>query len=416
MAEHSDVLIVGGGVIGVCTAYSLAERGIGVRLLERDQICSGCSHGNAGWLFPSHSMPLPAPGVIRQALDWLTDPKSPFYIKPRPSLELVRWLWRFWTACDRATMLESYRLRRELSLASLERYAKLAALPGIEFGFAQRGLLLAFRTRAGLAAAEQELAILAELGGRGQQLGPDELREKVPALSPKLAGGIHLLDDAHITPGDFVRGLAEEARRRGAALHTETEVLEIEWSRAHPTRVTTSRGEFTCEDLVLATGAWSARLVRPLRLRLPVQPAKGYSITVPRPEAFGEIPVMLGEARVGVTPMGRSLRMAGTLELAGLDLSVSMQRVHAIERATRAYLPDLLLGEQVEIWRGLRPLTPDDLPIIGRPGGTRGLIIATGHGMKGMAQGPITGELVAQLVSGEPTSLDLCPFSPDRFA
>ncbi len=416
MAEHSDVLIVGGGVIGVCTAYSLAERGIGVRLVERGQICSGCSHGNAGWLFPSHSMPLPAPGAILQSLDWLTDSTSPLYIKPRPSPELARWLWRFRAACSRQAMLETYRLRRELSLASLERYAKLAALPDLDFGYAQRGLLLAFRTQKGLEEAEAELAILERLGGRGQPLACEEMREHVPLLSPKLAGGVYLPDDAHITPGEFVRGLAGEAAHRGAALHTETEVLDIEWRRGQPTRVATTRGEFTCEDLVLAAGAWSPQVVRSLGFRLPIQPAKGYSITVRRPEEFGLNPVILGEARVGVTPMGELLRFAGTLELAGLDLDVNLRRVRAMERGVRAFLPELPETELVEIWRGLRPLTPDDLPIIGRPARTPSLVLATGHGMKGMSQGPITGELVAQLICGEPPAFDLRPFSPDRFS
>ena len=412
---HSDVLVVGGGVIGVCTAYSLAERGVNVRLVERGQICSGCSHGNAGWIFPSHSMPLPAPGVIGHALDWLTDSASPFYIKPRPSLELARWLWRFRAACGRRTMLETTRLRRELSLASHERYAKLASLPGLAFGYQQRGLLLAFRTRAGLREAQQELPILTDLGGRGESLTREELVERLPLLSPNLAGGIYLPDDAHITPGDFVRGLAGEASRLGAAIHTEAEVLEIEPQRGGPTRVWTTRGEFRCDELVLAAGAWSPTLARPLRLHLPVQPAKGYSISLPRPAEFGEHPVMLGEAKVGVTPMGDQLRLAGTLELAGLDLRVNTRRVRAVEQAARVFLPGLPPSEPIEIWRGLRPLTPDDLPIIGRPAGRTGLVLATGHGMKGMSQGPITGELVAQLLSGEPPAIDLRPFSPDRF-
>lgn len=416
MSEHSNVLVVGGGVIGVCTAYSLAQRGIGVRLVERGEICSGCSHGNAGWLFPSHSMPLPAPGVIGHALDWLTDPGSPLFIKPRPSAELVRWLWQFRAACTREAMLRTYRLRRELSLASLELYTRLAALPGLEFGFAQRGLLLAFRTEAGLEEAQAELAILEKLGGRGELLDPAGLHERVPLLDSRLPGGVYLPDDAHITPGDFVRGLAREAQQGGAWLHTGTEVLEIERRRDRATRVSTTRGDFTCDELVLAAGAWTPELGRALGLRLPLQPAKGYSITVERPQEFGRNPVILGEARVGVTPMGDWLRFAGTLELAGLDLHVRQRRVDAIRRAVHAYLPELPDTPLVEIWRGLRPLTPDDLPIIGRPARISGLVLATGHGMKGMSQGPITGELVAQLLSGEPSAFDLSPFSPDRFS
>ncbi len=416
MAEHSDVLVIGGGVIGVCTAHSLAERGIRTRLVERDEICSGCSHGNAGWVFPSHSMPIPAPGVIRRSFRWLADPDGPLYIKPRPSPALLRWLWEFRGACSERAMRRSYALRRELSLASLERYSKLATLPGFEFGFEQRGLLLAFKTREGLAEGEHELSILSSLGGVGQLLSTDELRERIPLLARDLAGGVSLPDDAHITPGDFVRGLAREAARLGVDLRTATEVLELDWRRGRTTRVTTTRGELLADEIVLCAGAWSPDLAGPLGLRLPVQAAKGYSITSRRPEEFGELPVILAEAKVGVTPMGPLLRFAGTLELAGLDLRVNQRRVRAIEDAVPRYLPNLPKTDVVEIWRGLRPLTPDDLPIIGRPAESRGLVIATGHGMKGMSQGPITGELVAQLIAGEPSAFDLKPFSPDRFA
>ena len=415
MAEHTDVLVIGGGVIGVCTAHSLAERGVRTALLERGEICSGASHGNAGWIFPSHSMPIPAPGVIRKSLGWLLDPVGPLYIKPRPSAELVRWLWAFRGACNETQMRRSYELRRNLSVASLERYAKLSAIPGLEFGFEQRGLLMAFRTQEALAEAVHELEVLASFGGEGERLDADELRARVPALGGDLAGGISLPHDAHLTPGDFVRGLAREAERRGVAVHTGTEVLGIDWRRASGARLLTTRGEFVADEVVLATGAWSPELARPLGLRLPVQAAKGYSITGHRPDEFGDLPVILAEARVGVTPMGPHLRLAGTLELAGLDLSVNRRRLRAIEEAVPHYLPGLPELDVVEVWRGLRPLTPDDLPIIGRPARGRGLVIATGHGMSGMSQGPVTGELVAQLVTGEETAFDLAPFSPDRF-
>lgn len=412
MSERSDVLVIGGGVIGVCTAWALAERGIGVRLVERGEICSGASHGNAGWIFPGHSMPIPGPGVIRQSLRWLLDPDSPLRIAPRPSLELLRWLWEFRGACNASAMRESYRLRRELSLAGLAHYAKLDT--DFDFGFTQRGLLLAFRSDAALAEARDELELLASLGGSGELLSSEALRGRVPALAANVAGGVYLPHDAHLTPGDFVCGLARAAEARGVVIDTGIEVLELRRSRAG-VRVGTTRGEVVADEVVLATGAWSGPLAAQLGIRLPVEGAKGYSIGVQRPDEFGEVPVMLGEARVGVSPMGDLLRFAGTLELAGLDMRVSPRRVAAIRQAVREFLPGLPKTKTVEIWRGLRPLTPDDLPLIGRPTRTRGLVVATGHGMKGISQGPVTGELVAQLLNGEPTELDLAPFSPDRF-
>ncbi len=423
--QHSlgerDVVVVGGGVVGVASAYFLARRGARVSLLEQGELCAGASYGNAGWIFPSHSTPLPAPGVLRQSLRWLFDRQSPLYIKPRPSLELARWLLAFLRASRGPLARRTFALNRELSLASQELYAKLALELGAEVGYRQLGLMVACRTRRALDAALAELRELRELGGEGRQLGPEELLDFQPALAPGLAGGVYFPADAHLSPADFVHALAAEAVRLGVDVRTQTEVLQIERPGGGRSRVIATRGEFPCDELVLAGGAWSPGLSRPLGLRLPVQPAKGYSVTVRRPEGVGDVPVMLSESKVGVPPLGPLLRFAGTRELAGLDLSIQQHRIAAILRAASVYLPGLVPEggienlERVETWRGLRPLTPDDLPAIGRPRALPGVVIATGHGMSGMSQGPITGLLVAQLIAGETPALDLAPFSPDRF-
>lgn len=415
MTRRYDVLIVGGGVIGVCTAHSLAQRGVSTTLLERAGICSGASYGNAGWISTSLSAPLPGPGTIRHALPWLLDPESPLYIRPRPSLELLRWLWRFQRACNQASMRRSFGIKRALALASLERHAALAKLEAVEGGARQHGLLVAYRTAEALREAEGEIALLEAEGGSARRLEPAELCRHMPALSTALAGGLELPVDAHLTPERFVRSLAREAARRGVAIHDDTEVLGIDWSRSGPSRVDTNRGEFLADEVVIAAGAWTPQLTRELGLRIPIEAAKGYSLTLERPPNHPELPVMLYESKVAVTPMGSRLRFAGTLELSGLDLRVSRRRVDAIRRAVSSYLPGLPETPTLEIWRGLRPLSPDDLPILGRPRGTSGLILASGHGMDGIALGPITGELIAQLANGEQPSFDLGPFAPDRF-
>ena len=415
VTRDCDVLVIGGGVIGVCTAYALQERGVSTTLVERGEICAGASHGNGGWIFPSESAPIPGPGVIRQSLPWLIDPESPLYIQPRPSLSLLRWMWRFRAACNEPDMRKSFGLRRALSLASLELYEEFAAIDGLEFGFKREGLIIACRTRKTLSESQHEIDLLEADGGSAKWLSVDELCQRNPSLSPDLAGGIEFSQDAHITPGDFVRNLAVEIERRGVSIHPNTEVLNIEWTRQAPVRVRTTRGDFTASEVVIAAGAWTPELGSDLGLRVPVQAAKGYSISVERPDGYPDTPVMFSEAKVFITPMGAMLRMGGTLELAGLDLSINRRRLDAVVRAARTYMPGLEPTPTIEIWRGLRPLTPDDLPIIGRPRGTSGLILATGHGMSGISQGPMTGELVAQIVTGEKPSLDIAPFSPDRF-
>ena len=416
-----DAIVIGGGVVGVASAYFLARRGVRVTLLEQGELGAGASYGNAGWIFPSHSTPLPAPGVLRQSLRWLFDRESPLYIKPRPSLELVRWLIAFLRASSAESAHRTFALKRELSLASQELYAKLSPELGSGVGYRQLGLLVACRTRRGLDLALRELTELREFGGEGRVLAARELVEMQPALAGDLEGGVYFPSDARVSPAEFVRALGTAAARAGAEIRTQTEVMRIERTGRGRSRVIATRGEYEADELVLAGGAWTPALTKPLGLSLPVQPAKGYSVTVRRPPVMGELPVMLSEAKVGVTPLGGRLRFSGTLELAGLDFSIQQDRVAAILRAVGDYLPRLLPGdgveglERIETWRGLRPLTPDDLPVIGRPRGLPGVVVATGHGMSGMSQGPITGLLVSQLVTGDAPVLDLAPFSPDRF-
>ncbi|HXX48458.1 MAG TPA: FAD-dependent oxidoreductase [Myxococcota bacterium] len=415
MSDSVDVAVIGGGVVGVASAAFLAERGARVVLLERGEICSGASYGNAGWISPSHGMPLPSPGVVRQALRWLLDPESPFYVKPRFDLELALWLLDFLRASSAPRARATMRANRELILASLALYEKLAAEPGPDFGFARRGLVVACESPQGMEHAREELDALAELGGGGRELSNAELRALAPRASPELRGGLYFPADAHLDPERLVLALAERAAARGAALWTRQEVLELQTRGRRIERVVATRGELRAAEVVLAAGAWSPQLAAQLGLRLPVQAAKGYSVTVERPADFGEHPLLLSEAKVAVTPLGEALRFAGTLELAGLDLRVNARRVGAILRAVERFLPGLAASPRIETWRGLRPLTPDDRPILGRPRAFDNLIVATGHGMSGISQGPMTAQLVAELCRGEPPSLPLAPFSPDRF-
>ncbi len=415
-AREADVVVLGGGVVGVCTALYLTERGASVTLIERAGLAAGASYGNAGWIFPSHAVPLPGPGVTRQALRWLLDPDSPLYIQPTLRPAMLRWLWRFWRACDLEQAKRGFALHRELSLASRGCYEALAARDDLsmDFGYTREGLLLAFESGEGLREIEGELTWLEELGGEAKRLGRDALRELEPMLTPEIAGGVAFSSDAHVEPGPFVHQVGQGAAELGASICCHTEVLGL---RATPTAATveTNRGVFRGKQLVLAAGAWNAPLSGQLGAPLPIEAAKGYSVSVERPAAFGPRPVMLAEARVGVTPMGDTLRFAGTLELAGLDLRVNPRRVAAIRRAAARCLPGAADAAHLETWRGLRPLTPDDLPILGRMSRHPAVLVAGGHGMHGLSQGPISGQLIAALASGEPPALDLAPFSPARF-
>ena len=417
MRRETDVLIIGGGAIGVCSAYYIHKLGRKVALIDRGEVCSGCSYGNAGLVVPSHNVPLAAPGVISKGLRWMFNPESPFYIKPRFDLELFSWLWKFYRACDTGHVRRARPILRDLSLASVRLFEELAGLDGLDFGFERRGLLMLFKSEKGLEEGAEEARGAQEVGLEGRLLDAGEVRELEPGVRFEVAGGVFYPQDAHLTPDRFVRGLARHVEQKGVEVHASTEVLGLEASGRRIAAVQTTRGDFVADEVVLAGGSWSPGIAQDLKIDLPIQPAKGYSITFKRPPACPALPFVLAEAKVGVTPMGDALRFAGTLELAGHDTSINRPRVQAILRSVSDYLPDLdpKRLELIEVWRGLRPCTPDGLPFLGRSRAYKNLIVAAGHAMIGISLSPITGRLVSQLVAKERPSIDLSALNVERF-
>lgn len=419
MKTNTDILIIGGGSIGVCCAHYLSEAGRDVVLVDKDDVCAGSSYGNQGLIVPSHSIPLAAPGVIGKALRWMFDPDSPFYIKPRLDLELARWLLEFQAACTRARMQPSLAALRDLNLASAALFVEIAAIDGLDFGFERKGGLMVYATEKGLEGGIREAGILSERGIRTEILDPGGLRRLDPAANYRAAGAVYYPQDAHLVPAKFVSGLARHisGNDRRVKIHPSTEVIGFQRRNSRIRTVVTTRGEFCANEVVLAGGAWSPLIADELGINLPIQPAKGYSVTFERPDRCPTVPASLSEAKVAVTPMGDMLRFGGTLELAGLDLSINKRRVAAILNAVPRYLPDLKPSrmKHVETWRGLRPCTPDGLPFLGRSPTYENLTVAAGHAMIGISLGPVTGKLVSQVVTRQTPSIDIEPLRVDRF-
>ena len=417
MQKKTDILIIGGGAVGICSAYYLKELGKDVVVVEKNEIGSGSSYGNAGLIVPSHSVPLAAPGVIAKGFKWMFDPESPFYIKPRFSLDLISWLLKFRRACNARRMHRAIRVIRDLNLESLELFDRFASGDDFDFQFEKRGLLALFRSKSGFEEGIEEVRLLKEYGLDIEILSVDQIREFVPDLRITALGGVFYRQDAHLVPFEFVKKLSGSVLKKGVAIHTATEVLDFETVGRKLTAVYTTRGRIEAETVVLAGGAWSPEIVRNLKINLPIQPAKGYSLTYRKPTYCPEVPLALAEAKVILTPMGDSMRFAGTLELAGMDLSINMRRVKAITKNIPTFLPEIDPNhlELIEIWRSLRPCTPDGLPIIGRSDTYKNLIIATGHGMLGISLSPVTGKLVSQIVSGEEPEMDITPLRAERF-
>ena len=414
MAKRSAV-VIGGGVIGVTSAYYLRRDEWEVTLVERAEICAGCSHGNAGMLVPSHLLPLAAPGVWWQGLKWMLDPESPFYIKPRLDPALCSWLWRFRAACRPDRARRAMPLLRNLSVASLDLYRELARIEGLEFAFHESGSMTVFRTPQAFEHGIHEARVAGEFGVAAKVLDGPAARAMEPALRPDVAGGVFFPEDALLVPDRFVKGLARVGTALGVQMRPGTEVLGFRTSGNRITGVETTRGPLAADLVVLAAGAWAPEVARSLRLRIPIQPAKGYSLTYRRPAKGPSIPLLPAEARFSITPMGDLLRFGGTLELAGMDLSVSARRVEALRRSASGYIVDTERLELLEIWRGLRPCTPDGLPLLGRSGRLANLIVAAGHAMVGMSLGPVTGKIVAQVASGTAPLVDIALLDPQRF-
>jgi len=407
-------LVVGGGVIGVACAYELANRGRDVVLLEAEEICSGCSHGNAGWLAVSHIHPIPAPGIVWQTLKWMLRGDSPFHIRPRFSLSLWIWLWRFTRHCNGAAAERGMKALAALHREAVSSAGELVDAEGLDCEFAQRGTLHCYQDPASLEKAREECAHVSEQGFGGVPLDSEEIHRREPALSDKVVGGIFYEVEADVVPDAFVKQLAARLERRGGRIRTRAPVTGFQTSNGRIQAVETGDETWTPQNVIIAAGSGSVALARRLGLSLSLQPGKGYSVSLPRPAICPQAPLYLPEVRVAVTPWGEQLRLGGTMELAGHGLDINQRRVDAIASGAQSYLRDLRVDGPRETWAGLRPLTIDGLPIIGRSERYSNLYWATGHGMLGLTQATVTARLISELIRGDRSSLDLTPFAPAR--
>jgi D-amino-acid dehydrogenase len=421
-AGERSLLVVGGGVIGLSVAWYARQAGFAVTVVERGPPPhDSCSLGNAGMVVPSHFVPLAAPGMVATGLRSLGRRRSPVYVRPRLDPAFVRWSWDFWRSATRAHVERSAPVLRDLALLSRRCYEELATARGNDFGLERHGLVMLCRTEHGL---EEEIAAAEyarRLGLEARVLDPAGLAALEPGLPTTAIGGVHYPMDAHLSPQRFVAGLTRDLENAGARFvwNAEATGWRAEGRRggARVVALQTSAGEFAADEYLLAAGSWSPRSVRGLDLRLPVEAGKGYSLTLAQPRALPRTCAILVEARIAVTPMQGALRFAGTMELAGLDESIDPERVRAIVDAVPAYYPRFGAAdfEGVAPWRGLRPCTPDGMPYIGRVRRYANFSVATGHAMMGLSLAPATGRLVAELLSGRPTSMPLDAFAPERF-
>lgn len=412
------MVVIGGGVIGLCSALALAAKGMHVTVLEAsEEESDSCSTGNAGMIVPSHFVPLAAPGMALYGLKMLLRKDSPFGFSWPPSLEMAAWAIRFLRASNPAQAERAGPVLRDLNLLSRARYRELHETLGIE-GLRESGLTMLCETHHALDEERGQAERAETLGLRVQVLDKAALQREEPQVEIEAVGGVKFLDDASLDPPAFLRAVRSELRRRGAHLEYGCPATEFSLGVSRVDAVRTRQGEFPADEFVLAGGVATGELARGLGLRLPLVGGKGYGFTVAEPPVHLRACAILVEARVALTPMPAGLRVAGTMELGARDLRVSPRRLGGIRASVRRCLPALQTArlEDAPVWAGLRPCSPDGLPYLGRTSRWPNLTLAAGHAMMGLSLGPATGEIVGQIVAGEPTSIPIELLDPDRYA
>lgn len=414
-SSHTDALILGGGVIGLSCALYLLKAGATVRVLERDGIGSGASHGNCGTLTPSHAGPLMAPGRPMQALRSMWRRDAPLYVSPRPDLRRFAFLARM----ARYANWQDFGCIAESRAAILKRSRALTeglvGSEGLDCEFAPCGELYVYRDPRALEAASWHPEWLERTGVAVERWSSEDIARREPALKPGMAGGFFHPGDAHLRPDRYVAELARRVREMGGQIEERTRAKRIRTSRRRLREVRTNRGTFTGERVILALGAWSPQLARPLGLDLPMQPGKGYSLTYTRPDPCPRHSLILAEASVCATAWSDGYRLGSTMEFSGYRRGLDRRRLGILPRAAADYLHQPEGPEQREAWWGWRPMSVDELPIIGPVRRWSNLILATGHGMMGMGMSAATGEMVAALCAGPAPVLDPSPYAPSRF-
>jgi D-amino-acid dehydrogenase len=411
-----NIVIIGGGIVGLCSAYYLQKEGHQVTVFDKSDISHGASFVNAGILTPSHIMPLASPGMIAKGIKWMFNASSPFYIKPRFDLDFLKWAWYFHRASTKENVEKAIPVIKEVNLLSRDLFEDLKASGDLgDFQLERKGLLMLYKTDA---AGEEEMEVAQkakQLELEVQLLDKQQLRAIEPNVEIAAKGAIHYQCDGHATPTEFMPKMVKYLTRNGVIIKTNEEVLDINVSSQKINEIVTSKGAYKADEVVLAAGSWSGLLSKKLNIKLPIQAGKGYAINVQRSTGIG-IPAILLEAKVAVTPMRGFTRFAGTMEFSGINTTIQKERVEAIAKAAKSFYPEIEVNfeEKENAQTGMRPVSPDGLPYIGRCLTIDNLTFATGHAMMGWSLGPATGKLVSEVIDNKKASMDITPFAPGR--
>jgi D-amino-acid dehydrogenase len=410
------VIVVGAGHIGIACAHYLSEDGYDVSVVDRAGIGGACSHANCGFLVPSHVMPLTTPDAIWNGLASLFRPRAAFRFQPQLRASLYRWMWEFGRRCTRRQMLNAGEVLKTLLDASISEYRNLLSNAALDCEWQSNGMLFVFRAERALREFARTDAMLADRFGLAARLIPgDGLQDFDAALLGDLAGAWFYENDSHLRPDKLNAQWASWLRQRDVTFIEHCRVEGIEKAGGRVSALLTSRGPMTADRYVFATGAWSGSFAHDLGCNIPVEPGKGYSVTMTKPEIMPTHPMLMPEKHIGITPFEDSYRIASMMEFAGFDNSIPSFRIQQLRDSAKPFLisPE---GPNVEdTWYGWRPMTWDSLPIIGRVPRLDNALLATGHNMLGLSLAPVTGKAIADLVAERAGSIPLDALSPARF-
>lgn len=402
------VSIIGGGIIGLCTAYYLAKEGYQVVVFDKSDKSDGCSYGNAGMIVPSHIIPLAQPGMIAQGMKWMFDSQSPFYVKPRLSADLVKWGLQFYKHANAQHVAKAMPALRDLSLLSKELYQDFAR-ENNSFFYDEKGLLMLYKSEKVAEEMYHEAKEAEFLGLEVDFLSKEAVAKLETGTKTDVIGGVHYKSDAHLYPQKFMQFLKEKLKRLNVEIHNDTLVKDFTLKNNAISEILTDAGTFTTDEVVLASGSWSPELAKKLNIGLSILPGKGYSFTLKDKHHKPSIPSILCEGKVAVTPMSNDIRFGGTMEITHTqDTKINQSRLRGIVNSINEFYPDLKIAmpKEEETWFGFRPCTPSGMPVIARDRKIKNLTLATGHAMMGLSLAPATGKIITEIISGKPTSVD----------
>tara|TARA_R110002073_G_scaffold153052_2_gene308009 strand:- start:865 stop:2112 length:1248 start_codon:yes stop_codon:yes gene_type:complete len=410
-----QVLIIGGGIIGLSSAYYLQKEGHQVTVVDQSNLDSGASYVNAGYLSPSHLIPLSAPGVMKKGLKWMFNPASPLYIKPRLDADFLKWSLAFNKSCNQKHVEKAAPVIRDITVLSQELMTDIKKENGFTFHYDKKGLFMLCQTEKML---EEELKVAEyakELGLVAKEVNREEINIMEPNATVNAIGAAYFECDHHSTPHEFMTELKTHLINSGVKISSNEKVEDLNVSDGKIKTVKTNKSTYQPDEIVMAAGSWTSVLAKKLGVKLLLQAGKGYRINTERDTGI-TIPAILAEAKAAVTPMNGFTRFAGTMEIAGINHDINKVRVDAIAKAATQYYPDvkLTVEEKDNAACGLRPVSPDGLPYIGKPKKCNNLTIAAGHAMMGWSMSTATGKLVSEIISNKKPSLNLEPFNPDR--